>query len=437
MKKRYCFLLVLFLFISLNTWADSEPDDIVEISITGGTDILVSRFGESDQRILWLPSEFGFGERNVNTLARSMAEQGLEIWVADLHGSYFLTPGRTSLSKIADHDVAELIELSLPEKPEQRLYLLSTGRGAALALMGLKTWQQARPADIRFGGAVLVHPNLVAGSPEPGQEETWLPIAEQTYAPLFIIQPEKSGKRWYLQDLVKKLQTGGSAVYQKLVRDVSDGYLTRPERSEAEVAQAQAFPELLQQATKLLASTALRPPPQLASRDPDPQDESGWQQGSGIKEGLQPFPGNELAPELALPATDGKTYDLRDYRGKVVLLNFWATWCPPCVEEIPSLGRLQKKFPADQFVVLSVDMGEEKADVEKFLQTVKAEYPVMLDPDGSTVRDWKLRAFPTTFVIDREGYIRLAYFGALEWDDDSVVQTLSESLQLQPLAASR
>jgi thiol-disulfide isomerase/thioredoxin len=133
---------------------------------------------------------------------------------------------------------------------------------------------------------------------------------------------------------------------------------------------------------------------------------------------------NALAPDFELTDMQGNAVRLNDYRGKVVLVNFWATWCPPCVEEIPSLGRLQQKFSTEELVVVSVDVGEEKASVQEFLKKVPARYPVMLDPDGRTVADWNLRAFPTTFVVDREGRISLAYFGGLQWDSSEIVDQL-------------
>jgi thiol-disulfide isomerase/thioredoxin len=127
---------------------------------------------------------------------------------------------------------------------------------------------------------------------------------------------------------------------------------------------------------------------------------------------------------MALDTVSGNSINLGDYRGKVVLINFWATWCPPCVEEIPSLGRLQEEFSKDELVVLSVDVGEPVERVREFLQKVPAAYPVMLDPQGKTVSAWNLRAFPTTFVIDAEGRISLSYFGGLDWDAPDIVEQL-------------
>lgn len=280
----------------------------------------------------------------------------------------------------------------------------------------------------------MLHPNLIAGIPEPGKPDEWLPIATQTQTLLFVVQPEKSGRRWYLGELLDTLETGGSRVYATLIKGAGDGYLTRPERSAAEIKQADAFPVLLRHALNILSKTEGKTSTVTAQTPlPKPSTPSAEAQASVPKTGLQPFPGEKRAPELRLTATDGNTYDLKDYRGKVVLLNFWATWCPPCVEEIPSLGRLQQRFSPDDFSVVSVDIGETAMDVEAFLKIVKADYPVLLDSQGSAVKTWGLRAFPTTFVLDRDGYVRLGYFGGLTWDDDSVITTLTEHMKITPL----
>ncbi len=445
MKFLQLVLIIFSLIFTGNLHAEEKPDETLTLKIPDSTEITIERFGSGSNRILWIPSENGLEAAQTYPLARSMAEKGLQVWLADLHNSYFLTPDRSSLTGIPLKDIADLIQLSLPQDEQGKLHILTSGRGAALSLMALQNWQENGISDPRFGGIVLLSPNLSADTPEPGQDEAWLPVVVETRAPIFILQPENSGKRWYLEDLVNKLQSGGSVVYSKLIKGVGDGYLNRPERTAEEVEEAHAFPELFQQALDMLASIKQEPnesnsttattevptntnTPPAAQQDTKNKD-SGWEV-SEMKDGLQRFPGNELAPALKLTDMDGKTHDLNDYRGKVVLLNFWATWCPPCIKEIPSLGKLQQKFSQDDFIVLSVDMGESEEDVAMFLENFPADYPVMLDPQGTTVKDWKLRAYPTTFVIDRAGYIRLAYFGGLEWDGQNVVDTLIKEMKL-------
>lgn len=412
-----------------------KPDETITLDITGGNEINILRFAPANeddnatQRVLWVPSEYGFRKESEYRLARHLADAGIEIWLADLHDDYFLPVSRDSLTDIPTEEMAELIELSLPENAEQRLYLMSYSRGAALLVRALKTWQSARTGDSRYGGLILLHPNLTADIAEPGKPITYLPVAHETQSPIFIIQPEKSGRHWYLDELIETLEKGGSEVRHMTLPGISDGYLGRPERTDAEIAEAKRFPERLKDAMTQLTAIEINANKERATQG---KKVDKWEVSS-MKEGLQPYPGNELAPPLKLPAIDGKTYDIKDYRGKVVLLNFWATWCPPCVKEIPSLGRLQEKFSKDDFVVLSVDMGETKEEVEAFLEKVPADYPVMLDPDGTLVKDWKLRAFPTTFVLDAEGYIRLAYFGGLEWDEQPVIDSLVTYMKLKPL----
>ena len=125
-----------------------------------------------------------------------------------------------------------------------------------------------------------------------------------------------------------------------------------------------------------------------------------------------------------------KIQDLKDYRGKVVLLNFWATWCPPCIKEIPSLNNLQKQFSKDEFIVLSVDVGEELKDIQTFLEHVPAEYPVLVDTSSSLTEAWQLQAFPSTYIIDRQGRLRYQYFGGLEWDEPELIKFLAQEFKL-------
>ncbi len=410
--------------------ADNQPDEAVILRISNGSEVKVSRFGSEvkvsrfgsgDNRILWLPDESGTSTTALFPVARSMADLGLEVWLSNS-------------GQIPEQDMAEMIALSLPDKKEQRLYLLSSGRGAALAATGLKAWQTARGSDQRFGGLIFAYPDFTVNSAAPDQEISYLPVSYASYAPIYIFQPGKPAQHTHLEELLPILRTGGSQVFVQALPGVGDGYLQRTERNEDEWMEMSLFPAKVRQAIEQLATVKLAPlPPSLPTKTNTAKAESAESEAAAAKpqDTLQPHPGNELAPPLQLADMQGKVHDLQDYRGKVVLLNFWATWCPPCIKEIPSLNRLQAKFPAEQFVILSVDMGEEAADVAAFLKNIPADYPVMLDADGDLVQSWKLHAFPTTFVIDRQGYLRLSYFGGLEWDAPEVVNTLETALGLQ------
>ncbi len=146
-------------------------------------------------------------------------------------------------------------------------------------------------------------------------------------------------------------------------------------------------------------------------------------------ETMRPYSSKGPTPPLVLKDLQGKKHDLKDFKGQVVLVNFWATWCPPCRIEMPSLWRLKQKFKGQPFVVMAVDMGEPAATVNAFLpDKMKRDFIVLMDKDGVALRDWKVFAFPTTYIIDTKGKIRYALYGALEWDQESIVAQIRDLL---------
>ena len=145
---------------------------------------------------------------------------------------------------------------------------------------------------------------------------------------------------------------------------------------------------------------------------------------------LQPYRGG-ATPPLVLHDLNGKLHDLQDYRGRVVLINFWATWCPPCRAEMPSMRRLNEKLAGRPFTILTVDMAETPQEVSAFLTEVNLDFTVLMDRDGKALKQWKVFAFPTSFLVDPEGKIRYAVFGTTEWDEAEAVAKVNELLPAQ------
>jgi thiol-disulfide isomerase/thioredoxin len=123
------------------------------------------------------------------------------------------------------------------------------------------------------------------------------------------------------------------------------------------------------------------------------------------------------APVPGMQATDldGRLWNLAELRGKAVLLNFWATWCEPCREEMPGLQALVPAYGADRVAVLALNFKEPVSRVARFVQNTGLDLPVLLDPSGDMARAWAVRIFPTTILIAADGRPRWRVRGELDW----------------------
>ena len=120
------------------------------------------------------------------------------------------------------------------------------------------------------------------------------------------------------------------------------------------------------------------------------------------------------APSISLKALDGNSHSLADYRGRVVLINLWATWCPPCQAEMPILQRYFEKHRAEGLTVIAIEDGEPEAEVAAFAQRYGLTFPIWLDPGHqATDRAFKTINLPTSYVVDRTGTVRLTWLGAI------------------------
>lgn len=142
---------------------------------------------------------------------------------------------------------------------------------------------------------------------------------------------------------------------------------------------------------------------------------------------LKPYTGMPL-PDFTLTDLHGKEHKLSHHKGEVVMVNFWATYCAPCIKEMPSMQRLNNKFKGKPFQILAINMAEDRASIEAFMKRLKisVEFPILLNTEGDVAEAWRVTAVPTTFVIDRQGNIRYALYGATEWDSDDVIKTVAD-----------
>lgn len=136
------------------------------------------------------------------------------------------------------------------------------------------------------------------------------------------------------------------------------------------------------------------------------------------------------APALALNDIDGRAHRLSDYRGQVILVNFWATWCEPCREEMPSIQNLKEKLAGKPFAVLAVNLDEPESRIRRYLSQANVDFAVLLDPEGRAAKAWKARILPASFVIGPDGRVRYSVVGEINWSDPQVVSRIAELLPI-------
>ncbi len=131
---------------------------------------------------------------------------------------------------------------------------------------------------------------------------------------------------------------------------------------------------------------------------------------------LTPLPDRVEAPGFKLRDIDGATHQLTDYRGKIVIVNFWATWCPPCREEMPSMQRAWIALREEGIVMLAENVGEDEDTIFKFTADYPVEFSLLMDLDSKVVQRWPVVGLPTTFVLDTKGRLTYRAIGGRAWD---------------------
>jgi len=131
-----------------------------------------------------------------------------------------------------------------------------------------------------------------------------------------------------------------------------------------------------------------------------------------------------IAYDFKVKDIDGTQYRLSDYRGKVVVLNFWATWCPPCREEMPSMNQAHKKLRKDNVIILAINVGEDENTIFEFTGNYPVDFPLLMDQDGKVIKSYPVMGLPTTYIINPEGIVTHRTVGGRPWDDSKLLNEL-------------
>jgi thiol-disulfide isomerase/thioredoxin len=144
----------------------------------------------------------------------------------------------------------------------------------------------------------------------------------------------------------------------------------------------------------------------------------------GVTDGLKSLDHPEPAPEINLPDLSGTTNRLSDLEGKVVVVNFWASWCTPCVRELPALERLKDRLEAGGGTVLAVNAGESLSQIKRFLKHRPTTLLVLRDEQSEALSDWNVTFMPTTFVVNPAGRVVMRVVGETLWDEQALVDRI-------------
>jgi thiol-disulfide isomerase/thioredoxin len=379
-----------------------------------------------DLLVLW-PNALSGGPPGVERTRRRLVQAGLELWLMDPLEARFLPRSNEQIRTLPGTLVEALIAAAADRAGQRPVLLLGHGRMALPVLRGLRRWEQARgpAAAAPPAGAVLLYPNLFGQTPAAGDEPALDPIVGVTETPLLIVQPELGALRWALRPVLATLWANGAAAHALLAPGVRDWFLFHePGADPAEEAAVARLPVQLRMAARLLAA-APRPdgpeptPAGAAPMIPAPPPRTDV---SGLRE----RPGRPAAPDFALTDARGRRHALTDSAGAVTLVNFWASWCPPCVEEIPSMNRLAAHYDPSNFGIVSVNFREPPATILDFMERVDVDFPVLIDADGAVARDWRVLAFPSSFLVDRRGRVRWSVNSAIPWDEPAVLALIDQ-----------
>lgn len=427
------FLTLLFLLVASGARADFV------IPLDGADQLEVSVFGGEDEGplIVWLVNQYGELE-TPDRLIRSLVERGATVWRVDLLDSLLLQRSSEAVRSLDGHPVAALLRAAV-DSGRGPIAAVACDRMSAPLLRGLRDWQRDAQDPFAVTGGILFFPNLYRGTPVAGEDPELLGIVSATNMPLVLFQPELGSDRERFGALLDALHAAGSAAYGWLVPRVRDYYLLYSEAPQNLALESSAgqMPDEVRAAIESTPGQLLTAM-WLLAHSPRPAEvlplDTATERPIAPAYGLIERPRRQ-APDYDLVDARGTRHQMVESLGRVTLVNFWATWCPPCVHEIPSMNRLAAAYDEDEFAIVSINFREDPEHILQFMNEVDVDFPVLMDEDGAVSRDWGVFAFPSSFILDREGQIRYSVNTAIEWDTEAV-RAVIDRLRLESARGS-
>ena len=407
-------LLLFSLVVYLLQISSALSADEIIVPASEDNELTVNRFQASGQYlIVWLSPEYGFRKAHM-TMAQRLSDENIEVWQSNIPESLFMTQDTGSIKQLDGKYVADIIEYA-HKKTGKKIIVTGDSYASISALRGAHQWQKRKIKTPYLIGAILFTPYTFAYIPPLGLPPEYLPVVSSTNIPIMIYQSKNSGIIAQFKGLVKNLRTHQNPVYTKFIPDVMSLFYQK-EPTDAMIKGAAPIPKNITQIIKVLEKHT---PPEAPIK---------LTKNSTIKSGidiyLREFSGNSNPIKLKLKTASGKLFNKSDFKNKVTVINFWATWCPPCIEEIPSLNRLSKKMQGQPFELISINYAEEREVILDFMKKVNVEFPVLLDKNGEFAKQWNVISYPSTFIINKQGKIVYGVNSAIEWDNPELISKL-------------
>ena len=383
------FLLIsLCIFYTPPSFAEDKlslpKTELVVMSHDGNELPLYQYPAKGNDLVLWVGGN-GWNDRTTQ-LAMDFANKGIEVWQIDFAEALLQTSSSNFIRNLDASYVADIID-AVHQRTGKRVIMFGQAYAAIPVLRGATLWQQRNKQYGKVLGAILFSPDLLTGLPALGKDPEYFPISRLTDIPMIIYQGGLRGSTSHFYGLLKALSSHNPGVYFNIMPDIA-GVFYHDDPNPETFAMLKALPGKMPGLIKLLENT-----PYQFSNSHYVQPSQVSAATLDIK--LNAFKANPVPPSIDLEDSNGFSYKINDYRGKVTVVNFWATWCPPCVAEIPSLNRLREQMKGQDFELVSINYADTPKVVNNFMNRVDVEFPVLLDLHGKVAQHTRYKRYAT------------------------------------------
>ena len=383
---------------------------------------LKSRTEQTPSRLyLWVnePAEANDGDAMVT---QSLTESGT-VWYLDAPEALFIDRSRIAMRSLDGQFLNKLMQHATSQFDE--VVVITADVASVPVLRGLHLWQETAEKAQRnqLKNVILLYPSLFVNAPAAGEKPELFPISYNTALPITILQPAVGTQANTIYLSEQALKMGGSLVQQIQIPIATDGYYKYQDIELMSVDAAKRIQSSTQQQIERVQKIGYQVAKLTPIEQPIPQSKIV----SGLLAVNPPIP----MPNIQLEALTGEKIDIaRDYKGKALLINFWATWCPHCIDEIPSMNRALEQLDDEKFAMISISYKDTRALLENLLKKIEVDFPVLLDSDGKVSKEWNIFAFPSSFLVDANGLIRYSLNAGSIWDSEEMLDYQREVMAI-------